>query len=650
MLLRELADQGRRRGAVQPTGYQSRAVKWEVVLTPDGSRGELRALGGPIGEELLVPDVARSGSAPKPFPAADKAGMVLGVAKKTPAGSDGVSEQVKATANGTAFAALMRACAAATGDAAVAAVCEWIDAGRPGIDGAQLAGVAEPDRVVFRLDGDTERVHERPAVVSFWGAYATSLKAKSGAPGWCLVCGHTGPLADTFPQQVRSGSLGSDQASLISVNEPAFGRQSRRQLGSSPVCLACAQASVAGLQSLLDTQWVSGGHRHTVRLADDRRLVFWVASSAADVGVLDLLTGADPTQVRDLLNAPRSGHLYAVEEATHHDLISVALSLNKSRVVVSAYHRKHLEEVRGHVQAWFADQHTAPAFPADMTALGRAGYQRLRDMETALSNPAAKTSLPKAGEALWMAALFGRVLPAALLARAVDRERTENITQRGRDSAARGDIRRRSAARIALMTLMTGRRSHPVRTPIPTRGDPPAVSPVPAPASEPASTALLLGRVFAVLESLQAEALGEVNAPVSARWLGRASTSPRSAYPAMLRNANAHLNKLRRDRPAAGYALQARLDALIAALPPDGAFPAALTLTEQADWFIGLHRQRAEAATARAAHTAARAAASDPAPAPGNLEPSDGGPSPALGLLPAEPPTTDAQPTAESPR
>lgn len=599
MLLRELAGQARIRGADRTPGYQERSVLWEVVLSPDGSHGSLRRLDGPRGETMRVPDIQRSGTTPKPFPCADKAGLVFGVPKNAAAGSDGSSEAAKAIVAAAAFAQATASCAADTGDPAVTALDSWLIRARPGVTTEALAAVNEPDRVCFRIDGQSVRLHELASVASWWAVRAESVK--SIASGWCLVCGQTRPLAATFPQPLRSGSLGADAATLISVNEPAFGRQSQEQLGASPICLGCAQASVAGLQSLLDTQHNKEGHRQAVKLADDRRLVFWLPGSAEQPALLDWLNEPDPAQVDRLLSSPRTASA-GDADLRGQQFVSVTLGLNKSRVVIRDYQQQSLPELEAHVRAWFADSQTAPAFPTDMkSASGRSGYHSIPMIERSLTNRARAAGDAGLGEALWRTALFARPLAPQLLARAVDRERSESVAVHSRDPQDRLDVRRRSAARIALLTLLHTRTRRPEDPAVLTTANHVTGAVEPAGSTElttPEPPAMLLGRLFGCLEAIQTAALGrELNAPLSARWLGRASTSPVAAYPALLRNAPNHLNKLRKDRPGTAYNLQRQLDALAAEL---AGFPATLTLAEQGTWFLGLHRYRADEDAARA--------------------------------------------------
>lgn len=590
MLLRELAEQSRRRGANASPGFQRRPVAWEVELDSHTTTGHLVRLDGDKGTTMLVPDIQRSGSAPKPFIVADKAGMVFAVPKplsKTASPDQHAAAVAKAAACQHAYIQRLQACVRDTGEPHVEAIRAWLQAGHPGVSAQDLDKVGEPQRVCFRVAGSTTRVHEYPNVQAWWATYTSHTKAGSAGIAPCLVCGTSAPVAETFPLQLRAGSLSSEQVGVISVNEDAFGRQSTQQLSASPICLECAQASVEGLQSLLDTQARDhSGPRHTVKLDDDRRVVFWLSEDQG-FDLVDLLTETGPQEVADLLRAPDSGARHTTDAALG-DVTAVTLSANKARMVIHAYARAGLEQVRDNVRDWFGDTHLPPAWHAG-DPLARAGYQRLWQIEKALVRESAKTGAPGAGQALWNAALFAAPLPRHLLTRAVDRERSEAVDIHAQDGTRRRTARRRSAARMALIQVMC------------TRNPGGAVSTT----DDTSATARTLGHLFALLEDIQYTALGQINAPIANKWLARASTNPVAAYPSLLRSAESHLAKLRKNNPGAAYRLSTDLATIHASLPQSG-LPPVLPLDAQAHWFLGLHAQRAAQHAAREAGAAAK--------------------------------------------
>ena len=113
--------------------------------------------------------------------------------------------------------------------------------------------------------------------------------------------------------------------------------------------------------------------------------------------------------------------------------------------------------------------------------------------------------------------------------------------------------------------------------------------------------AYLCARLLAVLEATQRAALGDINATIVDRYFGTASSAPAAVFGKLLRGAQPHLAKLRRDRPGTHRALQQRLEEAQAGLHH---FPKTLTLEQQGLFALGYYHQRA---ADRAAASAARA-------------------------------------------
>ncbi len=66
-------------------------------------------------------------------------------------------------------------------------------------------------------------------------------------------------------------------------------------------------------------------------------------------------------------------------------------------------------------------------------------------------------------------------------------------------------------------------------------------------------------RAFAVLEAVQRTAMRDVNTTIRDKHFSAAVTAPGVVLTQLRIGANAHLKRLRRDRPAAGSALESRL-------------------------------------------------------------------------------------------
>ena len=110
--------------------------------------------------------------------------------------------------------------------------------------------------------------------------------------------------------------------------------------------------------------------------------------------------------------------------------------------------------------------------------------------------------------------------------------------------------------------------------------------------------AYLCGRLLAVLESIQQSAIPGVNATITDRFFGTASSAPASVFGHLIRGAMAHLGKLRKEKPGTYEALRRRLAEV---QEPLKTFPKILTLEQQGLFGLGyFHQQAADRAAANA--------------------------------------------------
>ena len=103
-----------------------------------------------------------------------------------------------------------------------------------------------------------------------------------------------------------------------------------------------------------------------------------------------------------------------------------------------------------------------------------------------------------------------------------------------------------------------------------------------------------LGRLFAVLEKVQGDALGPVNASVRDRFYSSASATPGMVFPRLLRTYQHHLAKL----PEGLKIVRERLAQEI--LCPVKEFPSHLGLAEQGLFALGYYHQAKDLWTSKA--------------------------------------------------
>ena len=99
-----------------------------------------------------------------------------------------------------------------------------------------------------------------------------------------------------------------------------------------------------------------------------------------------------------------------------------------------------------------------------------------------------------------------------------------------------------------------------------------------------------LGRLFAVLEKAQKDALGDkVNSPLRERYIGSASSTPRMIFPMLLRLTQHHVTKAKKSRfDSYDKRFSERVSEILGEMTD---FPAVLSLEDQGRFMLGYYHQ-----------------------------------------------------------
>nr|MBF6590887.1 type I-C CRISPR-associated protein Cas8c/Csd1 [Ktedonobacterales bacterium] len=383
----------------------------------------------------------------------------------------------------------------------------------------------------------------------------------------CLVCGESRPPVKRLPISIKGipGGQSSGMA-LISANEDAFTSYGLEASLIAPTCEECGQCFGNALNHLLRD-------KATHLIVGPVVYIFW-AREQAPFSLATLLSEAKPEDVKLFLAAPWKGKAGAADlEATA--FYAATLSASGARVVVRDWIETTLGEAQEHLRRYFALQRLI-GFD------GEPHWVSLRRLAYATINSKSKEAEPAAqvGQALLRVALHGGPLPDWLLYQAVRRIRAEqHVTP--------------AHAALIKMVLVSGHRH--------VEGD----DDMAELDLTNRDQAYLCGRLLAELEAVQRAALGDVNATIVDRYYGTASSAPASVFGRLLRGAQPHLAKLRRDREGTYVALDRRLQEILEGLP---AFPHTLTLQKQGLFALGFYHQKAADSRAIKARQAEKAA------------------------------------------
>ncbi|EPR43457.1 CRISPR-associated protein, Csd1 family [Desulfovibrio sp. X2] len=515
--------------------------------------------------------------------------------------------------NHAGFVEFVRAVAEETGDPSLAA-CAAFYADPEVVEraAAEVAALKPPPGALAclsvrpeQLDSDDPGgpVVDRPAVRRYWTAHferASGERHAKGGEGMCLVSGEHGPLAVTHGLIKGAGSLGGQAAgvALMSFDKAAFRSYGWEKNANSPVSPGRASAYVLALNDLLRP----GAHRRgmsrgvSLHMRSDyggMAFLYWTRDPT-DALPIQILQAPDPDNVQRLLDTPHHPSQMPHGLAGRgNEFYLLAVSGNGGRLVVRDWYPESLEQVTDNVRQWFTDLAMADVFKGGERARPPSIYALLYAVSPPGREPSDKVNA-RPSLALMRRALHGLPLGRSILAAALNRLRREQ-----------GD-NRLAADRLAIVRLC-------VNDIAKTKQGGPVMAECLD--NDQNDAAYLCGQLLAEYEALQYQALGDVNVTVGDRYYAMASTRPLLAFKRLEDLSRAHLKRLRRDKKAAGIALQQCITSLVKRIGQSacGNFPAALSLEEQGRFVIGYHHQKADnARKAREAKAAKEAGKASP--------------------------------------
>jgi CRISPR-associated protein Csd1 len=506
------------------------------------------------GKELLAPTIGRS-SGVKPKLLCDNGEYVLGLARD-PAKAERVRECHDA------FKDLVYLCADETGEPSVHSVVSFLD----GLDPSALSlpeAFTPADTITFRVEGVLPI--DVPSVRAFW-AQQTTNAAGEGHTTKCLVCGAACIPTDRMPVKIKHVPGGQPSGmALISANAKAFESFGLEASLISPICHECAEHHAKGANALMEDE-------RTRIFLGPLVYVFWT-KVGDELSFANLLSNPQPDDVKELLAGAFTGREAVVDEKAFY---AAAFSASGGRVVVRDWLETTVPAARANIRRWFKLQRITENDGTEGHPLG------LFPLASSLVRDARKDLSPNVPKAMLHSALHGGSLPSGLLFEAVKRNRAEQGLTRPR-------------AALIKMVLLSQMESLEEDTMEKLDLDNKA-------------PAYLCGRLLAVLESVQYEALGKTNTTVTNRFYGTASSAPASVFGRLLRGAQAHMGKLRNQKPGTCDALQRRLEEVTAGLPQ---FPLVLDMQAQGLFALGYYHQKAEDRRARMAYAEVKEAKSD---------------------------------------
>jgi CRISPR-associated protein Csd1 len=418
--------------------------------------------------------------------------------------------------------------------------------------------------LVFRLEGTKGYVHNRAPIQTAWLAHCAQF---DDAPKvQCLITGdHDVPQARVHtPIKGVSGGQTSG-GYIVSYNATAFISYGKDK---ADVGKTSAFAYTTALNALL-----ARGSRQRITIGDST-IAFWAErTSPAEAFLADLFDpSTESTQpetnvdhqtaykIHDLLQAIRAGK-HAVDivpdldEAVRFYLL--ALAPNAARLSIRFWEVDTVGGLMQKIGRHFHDLEiirqydNEPEFPPLWLLL----------RQTATLNKSENISPILAG-GLAKAMLTGAQYPQSLLPAVLGRIRAEHMVTYYRAALIKAFLTRNKQLEVPV-SLDSARTDRPY----------------------------LLGRLFAVLEKAQDEAVPGAGTTIKDRYLGSASANPGQIFNVLLKGSANHLAKLRKDPDKKGMAFHydIMMQDIINAFRD---FPTTMSAADQGLFMIGYYHQR----------------------------------------------------------
>ncbi len=499
-------------------GYGLLGASAEIVLSPDGriigvyslmeldpndKQGKRK-----LSKQLVVPlPPKRSGAKPEPAFLYETVAFLFGIYHKP----DGAAYRFDASSR--IHHQVLDGCQ----DEGAKALLAFFDGRTPGStvqEGVDTSLLENTNWfVVFRLQGDRLFLHERPAIKKAWEAHL-ALKSEDAEMIQCLVTGEMAPLAKIHG---NVSGFGQDKPTLVGFNQDAFCSFGKygKQGANAPVGQSAAFQYVTALNMLMKNK------ERCVNLAGDK-VLFWAerdADQEEDV-VSMLLFGQSQSsgqpeldttkqeQISNLLQSIYKGKdpaQYGLDKAVRFYILGV--SANKTRLVIRFFHQSTFGDLMDNLMDHYHGIEVAGAryqFPAPYFIL----------LETALNRERANVA-PNLEAALMRSIISRTGYPWPLYQGVLRRIRAgDKVTALGA-GILKATINRQANKEVLKVALDPNEKDVPY----------------------------VLGRLFALCEKAQKEAIENLNAGISDKYLNAALASPQMIFPTLLTLNKAHIAK-----------------------------------------------------------------------------------------------------------
>lgn len=533
-------------------GFSSKGISFALLLNREGNLLQVLDLRETQGKRLLskqmiVPEaVIKSVNIAANF-MWDNTGYVLG--------ADNKGKPERSIKTFEAFKKLHHDIGEDLDDEGMVAILRFLDSWNPA-NAAELEywdDMVAGANLIFQLDGELRYVHDRQKVKDAWLKHYS--ENSSGVIATCLVCGEKKPIARLHPKIKGVRGAQTSGASIVSFTPDAFKSYGKEQSYNAPVSEGITFNYTTALNYLLRSD-----SRQKVQIGD-AATIFWTERESPVEGFMGLVlnpqdNSGDLKEVRDFLEAARDGKKLPEEiDDTDMQFYILGLSPNASRLSVRFWHVSTVGDISTKIGRHFKDLAIIKNYDSDLEFPGM--WQLLR--ETAVLRKSENIS-PVLSGSIIRSIMTGSAYPQSLMTVIIGRIRADQ------------EINYLRAAMIKAC-LVRKYRLNQISKEVTMALD-----------KESTNVAYRLGRLFAVLEKAQKDAIPGANTTIKDRYYSSASATPNIVFPQLLRLSQHHIQKA-----DYGYVADKMIEEIMQDIQQ---FPAHLSLDDQGLFAIGYYHQR----------------------------------------------------------
>lgn len=419
--------------------------------------------------------------------------------------------------------------------------------------------ITDGGNLIFCMGADFAQEDEN--IRNVWEQNQKEAQEEGAVKGICLATGKEDEISRIHKTIKGVPGAQSSGAALVSFNAPAFESYGKEQSYNAPVGKYAEFAYTTALNYLL-------AQREYTLQVGDTKVLFW-AESARKEYQESFFFCVDPQKdnqqvAKDLFNKLSNyqmGELQEINLDPEQECYLLGLSPNAARLSVRFFYYNSFGEILENLRKHYERMEMVQ--PSWETR----NYLGITDMLQETVNQKAKDKKPVSHMAAMalQTILTGARYPFSLYSDTIIRIRAEqgNVTW-GRASIVKAYLIHNAKWKEGVNYMGLNEESN--------------------------DTEYVLGRLFAVLESIQLDANPGIKATIRDRYFNAACATPASVFPILFKLKNSHIKKLEREKESSKIYYEKLLMSIMEKLSLEN-YPQRLSLEEQGKFILGYYHQ-----------------------------------------------------------